>query len=215
MSYRGKTLLKSSRNEKGLNDVTAAPVLASFSQLNTSCKKKHQKRGSPSYFVTTLKQTMWRKTIKLSPFVAHFLFKRWKMHTGFWREDSNFLKFNQIITCSTAFKAWMFLLIKHNDYVSGFKPRLLVAFPAKSDFLTISHACYPKEIIILSKVTKVIISAKGKISSISDWESYFEEGFFFYFSFAKKLFTANACTGDPRIVRFFGTKRNRANWKQI
>ena len=59
-----------------------------------------------------------------------------------------------MITCSTTFKIWMFLLIKHNDYVSGFEPRLLVAFPAKSDFLSISHACYPKEINLLRLVKK-------------------------------------------------------------
>jgi hypothetical protein len=37
-------LLKSSRNEKDLNDVTAAPLSVSFSQL--AAAKKHQKRGS-------------------------------------------------------------------------------------------------------------------------------------------------------------------------
>ena len=37
-------LLKSSRNKKDLNDVTAAPFSVSFSQLPAA--KKHRKRGS-------------------------------------------------------------------------------------------------------------------------------------------------------------------------
>ena len=37
-------LLKSSRNKKDLNDITAAPFSVSFSQLQAA--KKHQKRGS-------------------------------------------------------------------------------------------------------------------------------------------------------------------------
>ena len=37
-------VLKSSRNKKDLNDVTAAPFSVSFSQL--AAAKKHQKRGS-------------------------------------------------------------------------------------------------------------------------------------------------------------------------
>jgi hypothetical protein len=37
--------MKSSRNKKDLNDVTAAPFLMSFSKL-PAAKKKHQKRGT-------------------------------------------------------------------------------------------------------------------------------------------------------------------------
>ena len=154
--------------------------------------------------------------------VAHFLFNWRKMHTFFLAGKFKYYEIMWFLikfTCSTTFIIWVFLLIKHNDYVSGFEPRLLVAFPAKSDFLTISHACYPKEIILSEEVTKTIKQSidngtEGILSQISKMDLQFwvvwTKGIFFWWqyihiiSWAKQIKNKLDFLNFPRVFQFWG-----------